>query len=80
MASVCLLIGKAIPEARAGSLVGGARDSGGGSCPLVGGAGSQGLWLEGGRDLRSSIGALICGARFWALWWAGSCSVVAVGS
>lgn len=61
MASVCLLIGKAIPEARAGSLVGGARDSGGGSCPLVGGAGSQGLCLQGPGDHRASACALLWG-------------------
>ena len=42
--------------------------------------GSQGLWLEGPGGIRSSAGALLCGTRFWALWWAGPCPGVAVGS
>ena len=43
MTGVCPLVGEAGPEATAGSLVGGVRDSGAVSCPLVDGAWSCGL-------------------------------------
>ena len=50
----------------------GPRDYGAGACPLVPGAGSWGL--------RSSACTLVYGARSWALWCAGPCPGVAMGS
>ena len=57
-----LLMGEVGPKARTGSLLGGAGDSGAGACPLVGGVGNQGLWLEGPGGPGYSACALVCGA------------------
>ena len=76
---VCLLlVGAAGPKARTGLLR--ADDPRVGACPLVGGAGSWGLWLQGPEGLRSSACAPVCGAESWALWWIGPYPGVAVVS
>ena len=48
-------------------------------CPLVHGARSRGLWLQGSGGPKSSVCAW-CVGRSWALWWAGLCPGVAVVS
>ena len=37
----------------------------------VGRASSKGVWLQSPGSPRASVTALVCGARSWALWWAG---------
>ena len=75
---VISVVGEGSPEARASLLMGGARDSRAGACPLLCGAGSWGLWLQGLGGPWSSACTLVFGAWSWALWWAGSCPRVAV--
>lgn len=78
-AANCPLVGEAGPEARNGSVVGGARYSGDGPYSLMDGAGSHGLWLQGPGCLRSSACTLVCRAWSWAIEWAGLYPGEAVG-
>ena len=52
---------------------------GAGVCPLMGGVGSQLLWLQNPRGPGSSACVLVFGAGFCPLWWGGPCSGVIVG-
>ena len=74
------LLGEAGSKARIGSLVAGIGDSGSGACPLVGGARSQGLCMQGPGCPRSSACPVVCRAWSLALWWAGLCPGEGVGS
>ena len=55
-------------------------DYGAGACPLVGGAVSQGLFLESPKGLESNVCTLVCGSQSWALSCAGPCPGTNVGS
>ena len=73
---VCQLVGEICLEARASSMMVKPGDSGAGVCPLLGGTGFWGLWLQGPGGPGSSACTLMCGSWSWALWWTG----VAMGS
>lgn len=48
--------------------------------PLVGGDGSQGLWLQGPGGSGASESTLLCGDRSCDLWWTGPSPGVVVSS